>query len=130
MSKILMSIIMAMGVSGFLYYQFSVVPMKNKLEEQAQVIIAQDLRDQEQKAAIESIQNNLAVTTESLRGLQIQNQQYEAEMSEYLDIFRRHNIAKLASAKPGLMETRVNNATKEVFDAIEADSNRISSLND
>ena len=130
MSKILMSVIMAMGVSGFLYYQFSVVPMKNKLEEQAQVIIAQDLRDQEQRAAIESIQNNLAVTTESLRGLQIQNQQYEAEMSEYLDIFRRHNIAKLASAKPGLMETRVNNATKEVFDAIEADSNRISSLND
>ena len=130
MTKILMSIIMAMGVSGFLYYQFSVVPMKNKLEEQAQVIIAQDLRDKEQKAAIESIQNNLAVTTESLRGLQIQNQQYEAEMSEYLDIFRRHNIAKLASAKPGLMETRVNNATKEVFDAIEADSNRISSLND
>ena len=130
MSKILMSIIMAMGVSGFLYYQFSIVPMKNKLEEQAQVIIAQDLRDQEQRAAIESIQNNLAVTTESLRGLQIQNQQYEAEMSEYLDIFRRHNIAKLASAKPGLMETRVNNATKEVFDAIEADSNRISSLND
>lgn len=125
-----MSVIMAMGVSGFLYYQFSVVPMKNKLEEQAKVIIAQDLRDQEQKAAIESIQNNLAVTTESLKGLQIQNQQYEAEMSEYLDIFRRHNIAKLASAKPGLMETRVNNATKEVFDAIEADSNRISSLND
>lgn len=130
MTKILMSVIMAMGVSGFLYYQFSVVPMKNKLEEQAKVIIAQDLRDQEQKAAIESIQNNLAVTTESLKGLQIQNQQYEAEMSEYLDIFRRHNIAKLASAKPGLMETRVNNATKEVFDAIEADSNRISSLND
>ena len=130
MTKILMSVIMAMGVSGFLYYQFSIVPMKNKLEEQAKVIIAQDLRDQEQRAAIESIQNNLAVTTESLKGLQIQNQQYEAEMSEYLDIFRRHNIAKLASAKPGLMETRVNNATKEVFDAIEADSDRISSLND
>ncbi len=130
MSKILMSVIMAMGVSGFLYYQFSVVPMKNKLEEQAQVIIAQDLRDQEQRAAIESIQNNLAVTTESLRGLQIQNQQYEAEMSEYLDIFRRHNIAKLASAKPGMIETRINNATKEVFDAIENDSDRISSLND
>ena len=130
MTKILMSVIMAMGVSGLLYYQFSIVPMKNKLEEQAKVIIAQDLRDQEQRAAIESIQNNLAVTTESLRRLQIQNQQYEAEMSEYLDIFRRHNIAKLASAKPGMIETRINNATKEVFDAIENDSDRISSLND
>jgi uncharacterized protein (UPF0305 family) len=104
--------------------------MKNKLEEQTKVILAQDLRDQEQKAAIEAIQSNLEKTSNSLRGLQVQNQQYETQMSEYMDIFRRHNIAKLASARPGLMETRINNATKEVFDGIEADSNRISSLND
>jgi TolA-binding protein len=130
MSKILIGIIVAMGFTGMMYYQFSVVPMKNKLEEQTKVILAQDLRDQEQKAAIEAIQSNLEKTSNSLRGLQVQNQQYETQMSEYMDIFRRHNIAKLASAKPGLMETRINNATKEVFDGIEADSNRISSLND
>jgi len=130
MSKILIGIIVAMGFTGMMYYQFSVVPMKNKLEEQTKVILAQDLRDQEQRAAIEAIQSNLEKTSNSLRGLQVQNQQYETQMSEYMDIFRRHNIAKLASARPGLMETRINNATKEVFDGIEADSNRISSLND
>ena len=130
MSKILIGIIIAMGLSGMVYYQFSVLPMQVKLEEQAKVILAQDLRDQEQKAAIEAIQNNLIKTGESLRGLQVQNQQYETQMSEYMDIFRRHNVAKLASAKPGLMEPRFNKATKEVFDAIEADSQRISSLND
>ena len=125
-----MGIIAAMGLAGFMYYNFSIVPMKNKLEEQSKVIIAQDLRDQEQKAAIEAIQNNLTQTTQALSGLQVKNQQYESEMSEYMDIFRRHNVAKLASAKPGLMEPRFNKATKEVFDAIEADSQRISSLND
>ena len=130
MSKILIVIIVAMGLSCMLYYQFSVVPMQVKLEEQTKVILAQDLRDQEQKAAIEAIQNNLIKTGESLRGLQVQNQQYETQMSEYMDIFRRHNIAKLASAKPGLIETRINKATKEVFDAIEDDSSRISALND
>ena len=104
--------------------------MKNKLEEQAKVILAQDLRNQEQIATIEAIQNNLQQTTQALSGLQVQNQQYEAEMSEYLDIFRRHNLAKLASAKPGMIEKRANDRTKEVFDAIEADSKRISSLND
>ena len=119
-----------MGLSGMMYYQFSVVPMKNKLEEQAKVILAQDLRDQEQKATIEAIQNNLAKTTQALSGLQVQNQQYETQMADYLDIFRRHNIAKLASAKPGMIEARANAQTKEVFDAIEADSQRISSLND
>ena len=125
-----MGIIAAMGLAGFMYYNFSVVPMMNKLEEQTKVILAQDLRDQEQKAAIESIQNNLQKTTQALGGLQIKNQQYEMQMSEYMDIFRRHNIAKLASAKPGLIEIRINNATKEVFDAIEDDSSRISTLND
>ncbi len=130
MSKILMGIIAAMGLAGFMYYNFSIVPMKNKLEEQAKVIIAQDLRDQEQKAAIEAIQNNLQQTTQALSGLQVKNQQHESQMAEYLDIFRRHNIAKLASAKPGMIELRVNNRTKEAFDAIDAASQRISSLND
>ena len=130
MSKILIGIIVAMGLSGMMYYQFSVVPMKNKLEEQTKVILAQDLRDQEQKATIEAIQNNLQQTTQALSGLQVKNQQYESQMAEYLDIFRRHNIAKLASAKPGMVQLRANNRTKEAFDAIEADSQRISSLND
>jgi|TARA_R110000782_G_scaffold37856_2_gene89259 hypothetical protein len=129
MSKILIGIIVAMGFACMVYYQFSVVPMKNKLEEQTKVLLAQDLRDAEQQAAIESITKNLETTSNSLRGLQVQNQQYEIEMAEYMDIFRRHNITKLASAKPGMMEKRINDGTKEVFDAIEADSNRISALN-
>ena len=130
MSKILLGIMGAMGVSMFLYYQFAVVPMKNKIEEQTKVILAQELRDKEQKAAIESLQTNMKKTSEALKGLQVKNQKYEEDMSEYLDIFRRHNVAKLASAKPGLIEIRFNNGTKEVFNAIQEDSNRISSLND
>ena len=46
MTKILMGIIGAMGLAAMLYYNLSVVPMKNKLEEQVKVIAAQDLRDQ------------------------------------------------------------------------------------
>ena len=49
-------------------------------------------------------------------------------MNRYLDIFRRHNLTKLAAAKPGLIETRANKATKEVFDAIEEISRNIDCL--
>ena len=129
MSKVLFGVIGAMMISMFSYYQFFVVPMKNKIEEQTKVILAQELRDKEQKAAIESLQNNMQKTSEALKGLQVKNQKYEEDMAEYLDIFRRHNVAKLASAKPGLIEIRFNNGTKEVFNAIQEDSNRISSLN-
>jgi len=119
-----------MGSAGFLYYQFAVVPMQNKLEEQTAVILAQDLRDQEQKATIIAIQENMEKTTKAMGELQVKNQQYETQMSDYLDIFRRHNIAQLASAKPGLIQKRANKATKEVFDEIEDISKRINSLND
>ena len=129
MSKLLMGIIAAMGSAGFLYYQFAVVPMKNKLEEQTAVIMAQDLRDQEQKATIAAITLNAEKTAKASAALQEQNQQYEAEMSEYLDIFRRHNLAKIASARPGQIQNQANARTKEVFDAIEEVSNRISNPN-
>lgn len=126
MSKILMGIMAAMAVGGYLYYQTAIVPMKNKIEEQTAVILAQDLRDQEQKATIAAITANAEKTAAATAQLQQQNQQYEAEMAEYLDIFRRHNLAKIASARPGQVEIRANNRTKEAFDAIEEISIRIS----
>ena len=126
MSKILMGIMAAMAVGGYLYYQTAIVPMKNKIEEQTAVILAQDLRDQEQKATIAAITANAEKTAAATAQLQQQNQQYEAEMAEYLDIFRRHNLAKIASARPGQVEIRANSRTKEAFDAIEEISIRIS----
>jgi len=119
-----------MGIGGYLYYQAAVVPMQNKIEEQTGVILAQDLRDKEQQATIAAIKDNLERTGKALSGLQTKNQQYEQQMSEYMDVFRRHNIAKAASARPGMIQKRANNATKEVFNAIQNDSIRISALND
>jgi hypothetical protein len=47
-----------------------------------------------------------------------------------LDIFKRHNLTKLAAAKPGLLEPRINKGTKNVFDSIEEISRTIDSLDD
>jgi len=121
MSKILIGIIVVMGLGGYFLY--------NKNLELVQLNKAYEVRDAEQRATIVAIQKNMETTQKALTGLQVKNQQYEEEMAEYLDIFRRHNLAKLASAKPGLIEPSVNKRTKEVFDEIEDISNRISSLN-
>jgi hypothetical protein len=89
-----------------------------------------ELRDQEQKLAIESLQNDFTLQTEGLLAIQSRNQEIEQEMSRYLDIFKRHNLTKLAAAKPGLIEPRINKGTKDVFDSIEEDSRNIDSLDD
>ena len=121
LNKILIGVIVVMGLGGYFLY--------NKNQELIKLNAAFEVRDSEQRAALEAIQNSLEKTSKELTGLQVRNQQYEEEMNEYLDIFRRHNLAKLASAKPGMIETRVNDRTKEVFDGIEEDSKRISDLN-
>ena len=122
MSKILLGVIGALLLAlSFLWIQNSRLSSLNQ---------AFELRDQEQKAAIESLQNDFKVQTEGLLAIQSRNQEIEAEMSRYLDIFKRHNLSKLAAAKPGLIETRVNNGTKDVFDSIEADSRSIDRLDD
>ena len=89
---------------------------------------AYELRDQEQKEAIESMQQDFEMQTRGLVELQTRNQEIELEMNRYLDIFKRHNLSKLAAAKPGLIEKRVNNGTKEVFEGIETDSRIIDGL--
>ena len=122
MSKILLGVIGALLLAlSFLWIQNSRLSSLNQ---------AFELRDQEQKAAIESLQSDFKVQAEGLLAIQSRNQEIEAEMSRYLDIFKRHNLSKLAAAKPGLIETRVNNGTKDVFDSIEADSRSIDRLDD
>ena len=122
MSKVLIGIIVALGLfSSVLWKQNSNLSALNQ---------AFELRDAEQKLAIESLQSDFALQTEGLLEIQARNQKIQQEMSRYLDIFKRHDLTRLAAAKPGLIEPRINKGTKDVFDSIEEDSRNIDSLDD
>jgi len=122
MQQLLIGMIVVLGFSSYyLYNQNQVLSSNNQKLEFAV---------EEQKAAIESLQNDFATQTAGLLTIQSRNQEIEAEMTRYLDIFKRHNLTKLAAAKPGLLEPRVNKGTKDVFDSIEEDSRSIDSLDD
>jgi len=122
MSKILIGIIAVLVLSSYLLW--------NENSKLSSLNQAFELRSQEQKETIESLQNDFSLQTSSLLDLQSRNQEIQQEMSRYLDIFKRHNLSKLAYAKPGLIEPRVNKGTKDVFDSIEEDSRNIDSLDD
>ena len=83
---------------------------------------------QEQKAAFETMKLSYEKQGAALGNLQRKNAQIEAEKDRYLDIFRRHNLDRLALMKPGLVESRLNNGTKAVFEEIENDSKNIANL--
>ena len=85
---------------------------------------------QTQEETISTLQNDFALQTSQLNELALKNQETQKEMNRYLDIFKRHNLTKLAAAKPGLIEPRANKATKEVFNGIEEDSRDIDAADD
>ena len=122
MSKVLMGIIFVMGIgSYFLYQQYETVKAEN---------MALNFAVEEQKQTIVTIKENFEKQGKALNQLTARNAQIEGEMQSYLDIFKRHNLNKLAIAKPGLIEKRVNDGTKQIFITIENDSKQLDNLDD
>ena len=117
-SKVLIGIILGGGIIGYLYYTNT----QAELTELREYNMAMELQVKTQNETIDKMSKQYEQQAQALGELTSKNAEIEAEMTRYLDIFRRHNLSKLAAAKPGLIEPRVNNATKEVFDSLETDS--------
>ncbi len=91
---------------------------------------ARKIAFEEQQAAFETLQKEAAKQQQAMADLNIRSQAIQNEMTQYMDIFKRHKLPKLAAAKPGMIEKRANDATKAIFDTIEADSRDIDVLDD
>ena len=120
MNQLLIGIILVLGLGGYWLYNENVTLKANNLALEGAVAT--------QEAAIKNMQTDFALQTTQLNDLQKKSQEAQKEMNRYLDIFKRHNLTKLAAAKPGLLEPRINNGTKDVFDSIEEISRTIDSL--
>ena len=122
MNQLFIGIILVMGLGGyFLYQQNESLKIEN---------LAFQVRDQEQQDTIKAQQESFAKQSKALNNLTSRNAEIEGEMTRYLDIFKRHNLNKLAIAKPGLIEKRVNDGTAKIFITIENDSKSLDNLDD
>ena len=120
MNQLLVGIIIVLSLgSYYLYNQNQVLTANN---------VALETAVATQEEAISTMKNDFALQTKALGDLQAKSQATQLEMNRYLDIFKRHNLTKLAAAKPGMLEPRINNRTKNVFESIEAISRTIDSL--
>ena len=120
MNQLLVGIILVLSLgSYYLYNQNQVLTANN---------VALETAVATQEEAISTMKNDFALQTKALGDLQAKSQATQLEMNRYLDIFKRHNLTKLAAAKPGMLEPRINNGTKNVFESIEAISRTIDSL--
>ena len=121
MQQIFLILLLVLGGASYWLYNENQTLKENNVK--------LELAVEEQKEAMEAIKKSYETQGKALLNMQSRNAQIEAEKAEYLDIFRRHNLNKLAEAKPGLVETRINQGTAAVFGDIENDSKELSNLN-
>lgn len=122
MNQLYIGVILVLGAGSYYLFQENKVLQANNVALEGAVAT--------QEATIKNMQNDFALQTKQLGDLQKKSQATQLEMNRYLDIFKRHNLTKLAAAKPGLLEPKINKGTKNVFDSIEEISRTIDSLDD
>jgi hypothetical protein len=119
-NQIFLTLILVLGGTSYWLFNENQTLKENNVKLESAI--------EEQAAAFNAMKESYEKQGQALNDLSRRTAEIEAEKDRYLDIFRRHNLDKLALMKPGLIETRVNNETKAVFEEIENDSKAISEL--
>lgn len=117
-------IIALLGSLGGLGYKMYTDTM-NRMQSMANEKAALEVKFQEQKAAMEKQLEVMKLQEESLADMNERAAVVEAQMKDYLKIFKDHDLTRLARAKPGMIETRANKRTDEIFTVIENDTKMV-----
>ena len=110
----LITLILVLGVGSYYLYNQNVTLKENNTK--LEYAIA------EQQSAMEALRESYELQGKSLLNMSRRNAEIEQEKSEYLAIFSRHNLDLLALKKPGMIELRMNNASEEVMETLEDDT--------
>jgi hypothetical protein len=101
---------------GWLYYQDSQKKLQELTREKAELLITNNAYEETIANIQREYEANLRRTTELNKQLR-QAELYGDELAAKL---RRHNLTRLTLQKPGLIENRVNDATKQIFAELES----------
>lgn len=74
------------------------------------------------QATITELQATAVLQAALTQDLQKNLQKAEQYQDKLIGQLRKHDLTKLSLKKPGLIETRINDGTKKIFDSIESDT--------
>ena len=114
----IVALIASVGGLGFKMYTDTMNRMQSLANEKA----ALEVQVQQATAALERQLEVMALQEESLAEMNERAAIVEAQMQDYLKIFKDHDLTRLARAKPGMIESRANKRTDEIFTLIENDT--------
>lgn len=135
----LIMLVAVIGVigGGYAYHQVTVSKLEKTViqleannrtlkENQVQMEIAVKTAQESLRAAEENAKKSEA----AMSALTRKNNELNKEKQNYMKIFKDHNLTRLARAKPGMIETRINRGTSKVFRDLENDTKELMDIDD
>lgn len=136
MPYVILLLILALG-GGYAYHQVTVSNLevakaqleannRTLKENQIQLELAVNTAQESLRAAEENAKKSEA----AMSALTAKNNELAKDKANYMKIFKDHNLTRLARAKPGMIETRINNGTEKVFRMLEDDTKELMDADD
>lgn len=80
--------------------------------------------------SLRKAEEHAARQSEAMNVLTVKNQSLQRDKDNAMRIFKDHNLTRLARARPGMIETRANKKTAEVFRELENDTKELMDADD
>jgi len=119
------------------YHKTTITALENRLADlQSEVDftraenVALQTAAQTNEATIRSLEAKSAQQAQQMGVLTQNNQKLSSERDEFMSIFKKHNLTKLARSKPGLIEPRINSGTHRVLETIMLDTRELDQADD
>jgi chromosome segregation ATPase len=136
MPYVILICLLALG-GGYAYHSVTVSNLETQVvqleannrtlkENQIQLELAVKTSQESLRAAEENAKKSEA----AMSALTAKNNQLQREKDNAMKIFKDHNLTRLARAKPGMIEKRMNAKTEQVFRMLENDTKELMDADD
>ena len=106
----------AIGGSAYAYFTYT----QKKIQELSAQVSAYEINIRQCEETIENVKADKERIERETVFLQTRIDQAEVYQNDLIRKLQRHDLTRLTLEKPGLIETRVNNGTKEIFEELES----------
>ena len=133
----MLPILLILGGAGYGYHKVVVNEKDNRINQQQMDIAAATQQNVALQTAaqtnintIKNMEKQMKAQAQAFASLTTKSARLEQEKTQYLSVFKRHNLTKTARAKPAFMEPKINSGTAKVFRQVEADSRELDEADD
>ena len=130
-------LVVIVGAGAYSYHKVVINEKDNRINQQqmeissaAQQNVALQTAAATNESTIVRMEKQMKEQAQAFADLTQKNSSLERDKTQYLSIFKRHNLTKTARAKPGFMEPKINSGTAKVFRQVEADSRELDEADD